>query len=140
MKTLWIILLILLFAFMTFGYSQEVYYGRQITLTWDTVITTVSGVPIEPDETITYTVYLQHRDTLEIIAIQEISGNALTFSYSKGVYVAGVSATIEYPDGTKIENPDVTWSTMTDTERVPVPFYTAFYEVAGVVTGLEVVP
>jgi len=120
------------------GYSQEVHYGRQVTLCWDAVTETVDEEPITVDEDVTYQVYLQHRDTLEIIIIQEILATELTFSYTKGVYVCGVSAIIEYPDGTKIENPDITWSTMMDIERVPVPFYAAFYGVAGVVKNLRI--
>ena len=140
MKKLWIVVLVVMLAVFMIGYSQEIHYGRQITLVWDAVTQTVSGVPIEADEVVTYNVYLQHRDTLEIITIQEISATTLTFTYNKGVYVCGVSAIIEYPDGTKIENPDVTWSIMTDTERVPVPFYAAFYEVADAVKGLRAQP
>ena len=140
MKKLWIVLLVIMLAAFTFAYSQEVHYGRQLTLVWDAVTHTVTGVPIEADEIVTYQVYLQHRDTLAIFTIQEITATQLTFSYSKGVYVCGVSAIIEYPDGTKIENPDITWSIMTDTERVPVPFYAAFYEVAAAVTGLSIQP
>ncbi len=139
MKKILCIVFILLILTLTIGYSQPIYYGDQVTVAWDEVTTYEGGDPIEPDSSVSYQVYLQHRDTLAISQIIEVEVPTATFTYDRGVYIVGVSSIITLPDEQKIENPDITWSTMMDIVRVPDPFFVAFTEVAATIEGLIII-
>ena len=134
-KLTWIALIVMLLVF-TIGLAQPIHYAKQVTIAWDEVTEYESGDPVEPELSISYMVYLKHRDTDVISTVAEVDVPTITFSYDRGVYIAGVSSIVNYPDGTKEENPDITWSDSTDTVRVPIPFFVAFTEVAKYVTGL----
>jgi len=136
-KIIFITVIILMMLGCLIGYSQEIHYVTIATVTWDPVTTLVTGELAPEDATITYRIYLRDTTTQSVITIDEISANEITFTYNSGTYVCGVSALIEYANGHKVENPDVTWSISTDTERVLIPFLLAFYPAAAVVKGME---
>ncbi len=137
MKKITFALLALLFLIVSITYSQEVHYVRQVNLSWDEVTTYESGAPIGTDEYVSYMVYLRDDATQERFTIENLTSTEITFTFIKGMYVAGVSSIIHLPDGTSHENPDVTWSTSTDIVRVPQgPFYVRFGEYSAAVEGL----
>jgi hypothetical protein len=119
------------------GYSQVVHNKKRVTIGWDEV-TTIDGEPLEGDEIISYNVYLRPEGTTGTIVIQEILGTQFTMSYSRGLYVVGVSSLVEYPDGEKYENFDITWSISEDVERVLIPFLWNSRGISDAVKGLEV--
>lgn len=138
MRYVFLILLALVLVIFTVSYGQEVHYGREITVTWDETTQFQNGDPILPEHIVTYRVYLRITDQPNGFLKIELPESVLTMNHGEGLYVVGVSALVEYPDGVKRENPDITWSTMEDTARVPIPFLWDSYGVADVIRGLKI--
>ena len=57
MKKLFIAIFIMLTMVLTTGYSQEIVYTNQVTVTWDITTTLTDGRPIPAEDTVTYEVY-----------------------------------------------------------------------------------
>ncbi len=57
MKKLFIAIFIMLTMVLTTGYSQEIVYTNQVTVTWDVTTTLTDGRPIPAEDTVTYEVY-----------------------------------------------------------------------------------